>query len=223
MNLHNKVVLVTGGSKGIGKATAFGFAKEGANVIICARGEEELSLTSQAIKQNGGVCMPLKCDVRSPCEVKDMMKHIKDSWGKIDILINNAGTAYYKLLVDTTLKEWEEVIDTNLKGVFLCCKYGLPIMDSKGIIINISSGAGKSGFAKFSAYCASKFGVIGLSESLAQEVPQKVYTLCPGSIDTPLYRRTFGISPPTKPQEVANAIVYLCKRENLASGGCLIL
>ena len=136
----------------------------------------------------------LKCDVSKQYDVKSLVDVSVKRFGGIDILVNNAGIVYFKSIMDTTEEEWNKTIDTNLKGTFLFTKEVLPYMienKSGGIIINVSSGAGKSGFPNLSAYCASKFGVIGLTESVAKEVigdNVKVMAICPGGVDTKMMK-----------------------------------
>ena len=132
----------------------------------------------------------LKCDVTKYSDVKSLVDVSVKRFGKIDILVNNAGIVYFKSILDTTEEEWDKTININLKGTFLFTKEVLTYMienKSGGIIINVSSGAGKSGFPNLSAYCASKFGIIGLTESVAKEVNDKnikVMAICPGGVDT---------------------------------------
>ena len=131
----------------------------------------------------------LKCDVSQYSDVKSLVDISVKRFGRIDVLVNNAGIVYFKSIMDTTEEEWNNTIDTNLKGVFLFTKEVLPYMieNKSGVIVNVSSGAGKSGFPNLSAYCASKFGVIGFTESIAKEVANnnvKVMTICPGGVDT---------------------------------------
>jgi len=130
-----------------------------------------------------------KCDVSRSEEVNALVKEVLAKFGRIDVLVNNAGISYVKKLIDMTEEEWDQTLDINLKGVFLFSKSIVPHMieNNSGIIINVSSGAGKVGFEDISAYCASKFGMIGLSESLAWEVANyniRVMTICPGEVAT---------------------------------------
>ena len=138
--------------------------------------------------------MGLKCDVSKNSDVKSLVDISIKRFGKIDILVNNAGIVYYKNIIDTTEEEWDKTIDINLKGVFLFTKEVLSHMiknKSSGVIVNVSSSAGKSGFLHLSAYCASKFGIIGLTESIAKEVAGnnvKVIAICPGGVDTDMIK-----------------------------------
>ena len=137
--------------------------------------------------------MGRKCDVSMSNEVNNLVKEVLMKYGRIDVLINNAGITYVKKLVDTTEEEWDNTLDINLKGAFLLSKAILPQMmkNNFGIIINVSSGAGKVGFGDISVYCASKFGMMGLTESVAWEVGNydiRVMTVCPGEVATKMQK-----------------------------------
>ncbi len=197
MNLKKqtqRTALITGSTRGIGKETAFLLLQKELNVIISSRSQQSVENVIQEIhdkfpskKEN---ILGKKCDVSQQSDVKSLLDISIKTFGKIDILVNNAGIVYFKSIMDTTEEEWDNTIDTNLKGIFLFTKEVLPYMlenKSDSIIINVSSGAGKSGFPNLSAYCASKFGVIGFTESIANEVADnnvKVMTICPGGVDT---------------------------------------
>jgi 3-oxoacyl-[acyl-carrier protein] reductase len=185
-------VLVTGGGRGIGRETAILLAKMKLNVVICSRTQADIDSVIEETKTMGSnKVMGKKCDVSRSDEVNALVKEVLDKYGKIDFLINNAGITYVKKLIDTTEEEWDRTLDINLKGVFLLCKTVVPqmIMNNFGVIINVSSGAGKVGFENISAYCASKFGMMGLTESLGWEVANfniRVMTVCPGEVATSL-------------------------------------
>ena len=186
-------VIVTGSTRGIGKETALLLLKKGLNVIISSRSQQSVDNVIQEIlekfpskKEN---VLGLKCDVSQYSDIKSLVDVSVKRFGRIDVLVNNAGIVYFKSIVDTTEEEWNKTIDTNLKGVFLFTKEVLPYMieNKSGVIVNVSSGAGKSGFPNLSAYCASKFGVIGFTESIAKEISNynvKVMAICPGGVDT---------------------------------------
>ena len=182
--------LVTGGGRGIGKETAIFLSKKGLNVIICSRTQKEIDSAVKEIKSLGnGQIIGRKCDVRVYSEVNTLVKQALEMYGRIDVLINNAGITYVKKLIDTTEEQWDQTLDINLKGAFLFCKAIVPHMieNNCGAIINVSSGAGKVGFEDISAYCASKFGMIGFTESLGREVANyniRVMTICPGEVAT---------------------------------------
>ena len=184
-------VIVTGSTREIGKETALLLLQKGLNVIISSRSQQSVDNVIQEIldkfpskKEN---VLGLKCDVSHYSDVKSLVDVSVKRFGRIYVLVNNAGIVYFKSIVDTTEEEWNKTIDTNLKGVFLFTKEVLPYMieNKSGVIVNVSSGAGKSGFPNLSAYCASKFGVI--TESIAKEVSNynvKVMRICPGGVDT---------------------------------------
>jgi 3-oxoacyl-[acyl-carrier protein] reductase len=182
--------LVTGGGRGIGKETAIFLSKKGLNVTICSRTQKEIDSAVKEIKSLGnGQVIGRKCDVSVYSEVNTLVKEALEIYGRIDVLINNAGITYVKKLIDTTEEQWDQTLDINLKGAFVFCKAIVPHMidNDCGVIINVSSGAGKVGFEDISAYCASKFGMIGLTESLAREVANyniRVMTICPGEVAT---------------------------------------
>ena len=182
--------LVTGGGRGIGKESAILLAKKGMNLVICSRTQGDIDSALKEIKPVGtNQIIGKKCDVSKSDEVNNLVKEMLDKFGRIDLLINNAGITYVKKLIDTTEEEWDYTMDINLKGVFLLSKAVLPQMmkNNFGIIINVSSGAGKVGFEDISVYCASKFGMMGLTESLALEVANyniRVMSICPGEVAT---------------------------------------
>jgi 3-oxoacyl-[acyl-carrier protein] reductase len=185
--------IVTGSTRGIGKETALLLLQRGLNIIISSRSQQSVDNVIQEIldkypskKEN---VLGLKCDVSKYSDVKSLVDVSVKTFGRIDVLVNNAGIVYFKSIMDTSEEEWNKTIDTNLKGVFLFTKEVLSYMieNKSGVIVNVSSGAGKSGFPNLSAYCASKFGVIGFTESIAKEVSNynvKVMAICPGGVDT---------------------------------------
>ena len=206
-NLAYETAIVTGSSRGIGKETAIILSKMGLNVVISSRTQREIDFTVNQIKEtiistknsggsgaeaDGDKILGIKCDVSKASEVDYLVKSTVEKFRSIDILVNNAGIVYVKKLIDTSEEEWDKTIDINLKGAFLFSKAVLPFMIKKdmsggGVIINVSSGAGKTGFPDISAYCASKFGMIGLTESLAWEIGNyniKVMAICPGEVNT---------------------------------------
>lgn len=214
MHLSGKSALVTGSGRGIGRATALALAGEGCNIIVAARTGKEISETAALVEKAGSKAVAVKADVSNASDVKRLVAASLGAFKAIDILVNNAGVALYKPVAATSEAEWNAIIATNLTGVFLCTTAALPHMlkQRAGIIINISSGAGKSGYANMAAYCASKFGVIGFTESLAGELPSgiRVYAVCPGGVDTKMYRDMFGHQPALKPAYIAEKVLELC-------------
>jgi len=214
--LSGKVALVTGASRGIGRRIAADLAAQGAAVTLTARSREALTEVAEETRRAGGRAMALPCDVRVAARVKEAVRGCLTEFGRLDILVNNAGVAANKPLVETSEEEWDSILDTNLKGAFLCCREALPVMlrQGEGVIINISSAAGRQGFAGLSAYCASKFGVIGLTESLAEEVAEegiRVFAVLPAGVDTDMWRGLFpGEEAALKPEHIARRVVELC-------------
>lgn len=227
--------IITGSTKGIGKSTAIVLAKNGFNVVVCSRNQNQVEQTVDEINSlanNKGLAIGYKCDASKPCDVENVVKRTIDEFDNIDVLVNNAGITVYKDLLDMTLDDWYHTININLTGCFLFCKYVLPYMtkNNSGTIINISSGGGKMGFPKFSAYCASKFGVMGFSESISKEIAStniRVMVLCPGEIDTDMLKDImntgFHLSSKKEslyqPEDVADKIFEMIKERNTYRNG----
>lgn len=193
--MTQKTAIVTGSGRGIGKETAILLSKNGLNVVLCCRTQREIDSTAKEIKEiintEGAEdrILCIRCDVSISSQVDYLIKSTIEKFKNINVLINNAGIVYIKKLIDTSEEEWDITINTNLKGTFLCTKAVLPSMieNKSGVIINVSSGAGKTGFSDIAAYCASKFGMIGLTESLAWETANcniKVMAISPGEVST---------------------------------------
>ncbi len=188
-----RVVMITGSTRGIGLATAAEFLKNGDRVVIFCRHREHVlkakgHLASLGPSEN---ILPLTGDVRKEKDVKRIVGGCLKHFGRIDLLINNAGIAAYKPVEETSAREWDDILDTNLKGTFLFIRQVVPVMKKQGsgMIINISSGLGVEGQANFSAYCASKFGVIGLTQVVADETKESdlhMYAVLPGAVNTTL-------------------------------------
>jgi NAD(P)-dependent dehydrogenase (short-subunit alcohol dehydrogenase family) len=191
MKLKDKVAIVTGGGTGIGKAISLALANEGAAVVIAARNFSRLEQTARDIESRGGKAVGIQSDISDHEQVKRMIAQTTKDFGQIDILVNNAarGTFNNTDVVDMNLKEWHDSLATNLTGMMLCCREALKQMVPRGSgsIINISSVAGISGVPKESPYAASKWGVIGLTETLAIEAGRfgiRVNCISPGATRT---------------------------------------
>jgi NAD(P)-dependent dehydrogenase (short-subunit alcohol dehydrogenase family) len=188
-NIENKIAVVTGGTKGIGRAVAESLLKAGASVFICARDKSVLKQTLEQLSAHGKVDGEI-CDVRSEAQVKMMLDECVRIFGGVDVLINNAGVGVFGKTVDeVSPDEFRWVLETNLFGVFYACHHAIPLMRERGggYIINVSSLAGQNAHPKMAAYNASKFGLNGFSEAMMQEVRHdniKVSLICPGSVNT---------------------------------------
>jgi len=191
MRLQDKVALITGGSSGIGEATASLFAKEGAKIAITGRNETRGNAVTEQITKNGGHAVFISSDVRKSSDCQLAVDEILRAFDHIDILFNNAGVFYPHTTLDCSEEEWDEQIDINLKGTFLMSKAVLPHMVQRrsGVIINNSSGWGIVGGDAAVAYCASKGGVVLLTKAMAIDHGRqgiRVNCICPGDVDTPM-------------------------------------
>lgn len=194
MKLTNKVAIVTGGNKGIGRAISSNLAEEEADIVIAARDMQAASEVVDKIRKRGRRSFSVKTDVTQNDQVERMVQKVIDEFGRIDILVNNAGILSMAPAVDITEKEWDKMMEVNAKGVFLCCSSVARhmIKQKQGKIINISSVAGKRGSPLMAHYCASKFAVLGLTMTLALELAPyhiNVNAVCPGDIDTNMLKQ----------------------------------
>jgi NAD(P)-dependent dehydrogenase (short-subunit alcohol dehydrogenase family) len=217
-NLEGKCGVVTGGTKGIGLAIARALADQGASVFICARSQDEVSrVVDQLVAEHPDRISGCACDVRNYQDVREMVSRAVSVFGGLDILINNAGIGQFVNVEDMEVSKWDATIGTNLSGVFYCSREAIPLMKRRGggYIINIGSLAGKNAFPGGAAYNASKFGLIGFSEALMQEVRYagiRVSYVMPGSVNTEFGRS--GVQDPgttwkLTPEDVAAVVVDL--------------
>ena len=214
MKLKDKVALITGGGRGIGKAVALDYAREGAKLAICARTASEIEETANEIKALGTDCLAVMCDVSLEEPVSNLVKKVQDSFGRIDVLINNAGVMIRPApIAETEVKKWDYTMAVNLRGPFLVTKATLPLMmrQKSGAIINVSSSIGRGAYANFAAYAASKWGIEGFTQTLAAEVRSyniRVNSVEPGYVATKLtgYRGS-------KPESVTEVFVFLATDE----------
>jgi NAD(P)-dependent dehydrogenase (short-subunit alcohol dehydrogenase family) len=218
MDLKAKTAIVTGGTKGIGRAIAEALLREGISVCIAARKQDEID---QAVSELGGHTTGLVCDVRDHEQVKALIGHTIKELGGLDILINNAGFGIFAAVEETSPEDFRAVLETNLFGVFYCCHEAIPQMKKRGggYIINISSLAGANPHPRMAAYNASKFGLNGFSEALMQEVRHdniKVSYIMPGSVNT-----EFGGDSPNDekswqltPQDIARVVIDLLHHDD---------
>jgi NAD(P)-dependent dehydrogenase (short-subunit alcohol dehydrogenase family) len=228
---ESKVALVTGGNSGIGRAIALAFAKEGANVVVAARRASEGDETVAMIEELGGQAHFVQADVSKAAEVKAMVAACISEYGGLDYAVNNAGVEGTPMVETIDYEEdvWDQVIDINLKGVWLCMKYEIPEMLSRGggAIVNMSSVAGLIGGRMGVAYYASKHGVVGATKAAALEYATRglrINAVCPAVIETPMVARAFSANEEVterykamhpvgrfgQPEEVASATLWLC-------------
>jgi len=225
MELKDKVVLITGAGRGIGRATALAFGREGACVAAVARTTCEIRDVAETIRRNGGRAVHVRADITRPAHVRDMARKVEQRFGPVDILVNNAGIAIFKPLLETSVEEWNRLMAVNLRGTFLCTKAVLPSMmkRKRGTVINVASQAGRKGYSGQSAYCASKHGMAGFTKVLALEAKPcgiRVHLVNPGGVDTRLVREgrdDVDVSKYMQPEEVANVILYLAQQEGRAT------
>jgi NAD(P)-dependent dehydrogenase (short-subunit alcohol dehydrogenase family) len=219
MNLASSTAIVTGGTKGIGRAIAHALLSAGVNVSISARHEDKVKKTAAELNEIGaGRCAGFVCDVRDERQVRSFFANSVEALGGLDILVNNAGIGFFEPVESTSGEDFRAVIETNLCGVFYCCHEAIPLMKKRGggYIINISSLAGANAHPRMAAYNASKFGLNGFSEALMQEVRHdgiKVSYIMPGSVNT-----EFGGDEPSsekswqlQPDDIAQVVMDLLR------------
>ena len=228
---NGKVALVTGAASGIGRATALAFAREGASVVVADVGEDANRETARQVEEAGGRAVAVRCDVTSVDDIERALKQTIEAFGRLDMAFNNAGVEPRKLVptAETQVEEWDRIFGVDLRGVFLCMKYEIPLLlaGGGGAIVNASSGAGVIGIKNNAAYAAAKHGVIGLTRSAGLEYAAKgirINAVCPGYIDTPMIERFAGSSVEARaqviaqepigrmgtPEEIAATVVWMC-------------
>jgi NAD(P)-dependent dehydrogenase (short-subunit alcohol dehydrogenase family) len=196
LKLDGRTIVVTGASQGIGRAIALACAREGAGVVVVARTEAKVRAVADEIHAQGQEALALPADVTDEGQVAHMVERTLERYGRVDGLVNSAGVAPLSPIVETSLETWQWTMAVNVTGTFLCCRAVWPPMARQGggSILNISSGSGKRAHAEWSAYCASKWAVMGLTESLALEgypLGIRVNALCPGPTATPMRHDNF--------------------------------
>ena len=187
--LEGRVALVTGASRGIGLAIAKSLAGLGARVALCGRDEKRLAAAESELKSGGGGVLAVAADVSRSAEISSLVRKVDEAFGPVEVLVNNAGVGYFGPTQEASEEDWDSVLDTNLKAVFLLSKAVAPGMMRlrRGHIINIASLAGKSAFAGGGIYCASKWGLLGLTQCMAEDFRPhgvRVSAICPGSVNT---------------------------------------
>ena len=257
MRLKNKTAIVTRAGRGIGRAIAVTLAKEGASIVAvdveclpsrssqyqdsALKGYQAAMKLVEEIRAMGSRAIAVNADVTKSNEVASMVEKVLKEFGRIDILVNNAGIVSYANLVDLTEEQWNLVMNVNAKGVFLCCKAVAPhmIANRSGKIVNISSESGKTGEKGLAHYCASKFAVIGFTQSVALELAPyniNVNAVCPGMVYTKMWeylaktedakkpseekfeqlaKQLMPLGRPQTPEDIANAVLFLCISHNI--------
>ncbi len=217
MSLKDKVAIITGGGRGIGRAIALVLAKEGVNVVICARTQSDIDSVAEEVHAANGHALAVHADISRESEVKLLVSKTIDRFGRVDILVNNAGIGAFARVEDLATEDFDAMWGINLRGVFLCTREVLPFMNKQreGDILNISSLAGRNAFVRGAGYCATKWALIGFARCLMLEVREhniRVVTICPGSVETGFGDRS-AESPRSsgnipKAEDIANVVLH---------------
>ncbi len=217
-----KVALVTGASRGIGRAISVALAREGFTLALWGRSKKELAATQSICEREGAMAYEFVCDLANVRKVEKAFKQTVKSAGQIDLLINNAGIGFRKLLEKTRPKDWDQMMAVNMRAPYLLMRLALPRMKKakSGQIINIGSGASNNGIPELSAYCASKFGLLGLTVAAGFEARKygvKVQSVLPGSTNTEfmgkrIQRKSFRL----RPEDVAELVMFLVRQDGQA-------
>jgi len=222
--LKGKTAIVTGASRGVGRAVSIALAREGASVVLAARTLEKLEQTATQVKSAGGKAVSVVTDLTKEQAIKDLVSATEQHFGRLDILVNNAGVTYSKLLQETPTPQWDRLFSVNARAPFILCRQALPLLKKAqaAYIINICSIVGVKCYPLQSAYTASKHALRGMTKSLAEELRGtgvRVHLICPGGIDTQMIHE---IRPDIKredlmqPEEIAELVVYLVTHEGNA-------
>ena len=219
-DINGKVAIITGASKGIGKAIATALGEAGAKVVLAARTQNTLMNVEDELREKNVDALHVPTDVTDSNSVESLLQKTLDSYKRLDILVNNAGNGVFGNVVDFEVSDWDTVINSNLKGLFLCTKYALPTLISQGHgqIINVLSIAAKVAFQASSAYCAAKAGALALTKVLSAEVRHqniRVTAVLPGSVETPFWDgipQHPDFDKMLQPEHVAETVLSICRQ-----------
>jgi len=222
--LEGKVAIVTGAGRGIGRYIALTLTHHGARVALAARTEAELEAVRAEIEALGGQATSFPTDVSRETDVMSLVRHTAGHFGRLDIVVNNAGIGIFGPLAETTTDAWDQIMAVNARGPFLLCREAIPYLKQHppAFIININSVVGLKGYANQAAYSASKHAVMGMTSALAKEVQRdgiRVHAICPGVVDTQLggeARPDLDRSVLMQPQEIADIVLFLVTRHGNA-------
>ncbi|HNW59030.1 MAG TPA: SDR family oxidoreductase [bacterium] len=215
LELKDKIVWITGAGRGIGRSVALSLAAHGAHIILSARTISDIEAVAQEITNQGGQAVAMPCDVRHADQVRRVVVAVERTHGPLEVLINNAGVAVFNKIVDTSESDWDTMMETNVKGAFLCAQAVLPGMIERksGHIINMVSVAGRTPYYNNAAYCASKYGLLGFTDVLRMEARQhgiRVTALMPGATDTLIWGEAAVDNTRMMPaEEIAQAVTAI--------------
>ena len=221
MDFKDKVVLVTGASRGLGKVIAQDFAQQGAKVVLVARHLEPLEVLEDEILAAGGEALAVAADISDSSSVQALAMQVGITYGRVDIIINNAAVAILKPMTEVSSEEWQQMTGVNLHGMFLITQTFLSGMIERksGVVVNISAALARNGYPNLAVYSATKAGIIAFSEALSKEVRRhgvQVYAVCPHGINTDLYKTLFGVADLDKilsPERVAQDVLKVAAGE----------
>jgi NADP-dependent 3-hydroxy acid dehydrogenase YdfG len=221
MEINDKVAIVTGASKGIGRVTALGLAKAGADLAISARSRDLLAEVADQVRDMGRKVLSYAGDMRLEQETQEFIRKTVEVFGRIDILVNNAGAGYFSPVTDMSTEQWDEMFNLNVRAAFIATRQALPHLRRAGesVVVNVVSLAGKNAFVGGGGYAASKHALLGFSRCLMLEERKngvRVLAICPGSVDTHFFdgqqdRMNPNLERALKPEDIAGSIIHMIR------------